>query len=128
MINCKITFNFIEVEHSEVDMMKIMSNLIALNATMYSVDYHGYENGSKWFVEDGIYKLIIIINNDAEARWYEIPDSVIIDVKDEMQRRKYKINKWNVEIIRSETKYDIPEDYIEQYFARSYWDIEGADM
>lgn len=128
MMNCKITINFIEVEHNEVDMMKIMSNLIALNATMYSVDYHGYENGSKWFVEDGVYKLIIIINNDAEARWYEIPDSVIIDVKDEMQKRKYKINKWNVEIIRSETKYEIPEDYIEQYFARSYWDIEGADM
>lgn len=128
MINCKITFNFVEVEHSEVDMMKIMSNMIALNATMYSVDYHGYENGSKWFVEDGVYKLIIIINNDAEARWYEIPDSVIMDVKDEIQRRKYKINKWNVEIIRSETTYEIPEDYIEQYFARSYWDIEGADM
>ena len=128
MMNCKMTFSFVEVEHSETDMMKIMSNLIALNATLYSVDYHGYENGSKWFVEDGVYKLIIIINNDAEARWYEIPDSVIIDVKDEMQKRKYKINKWNVEIIRSETKYEIPEDYIEQYFARSYWDIEGADM
>lgn len=127
-MNCKMTFSFVEVEHSEADMMKIMSNLIALNATLYSIDYHGYENGSKWFVEDGVYKLIIIINNDAEARWYEIPDSVIIDVKDEMQRRKYKINKWNVEIIRSEMKYDIPEDYIEQYFARSYWDIEGADM
>ena len=128
MNNYKIIFNFTEVEHSEEDMMKSMSNMIAFNGALYSLDYHGYENGSKWLVEDGVYKLIVIVNDDPDEEWAEAPETVIEDVRNEIKRRGYKITRWNVEIFRSEDKIEIPEDYIDQYYANSYFDIEGIDI
>lgn len=128
MNNYKIIFNFTDVEHSDIDMDKIMSNMIAFNGTLYSLDYHGFENGSGWGIEDGIYKLIVIVNGDVEDYWFETPDEIISDVEEEIKRRGYRINKWNVEITRSHKRIEIPEGYIDQYYANSYFDIEGVDM
>ena len=129
MKNYKLVFSFTEVKHSEEDMMKSMSNMIAFNGSLYMLDYHGFANGSGWTVEDGIYKLTVIVNNDYEDEEIVIaPEDIILDVKDEIQRRNYRIYRWNVEIFYSEESIEIPEDYIDQYFARSYFDIEGIDI
>lgn len=130
MKNYKIVFSFTEVEHIEEDMMKSMSNMIAFNGSLYMLDYHGFGNGSGWTVEDGVYKLTIIVNNDCGDDELIIipPEYIVLDVKDEIQRRNYRIYKWNVEIFYSEESIEIPEDYVDQYFARSYFDIEGIDI
>jgi hypothetical protein len=129
MKNYKIVFSFTEVEHSEEDMMKSMSNMIAFNGSLYMLDYHGYGNGSGWAVEDGVYKLTIIVNKDyGDGEPIITPEDIVLDVKDEIQRRNYRIYKWNVKIFYSEESIEIPEDYVDQYFARSYFDIEGIDI
>ena len=129
MKNYKLVFSFTEVKHSEEDMMKSMSNMIAFNGSLYMLDYHGFANGAKWAVEDGIYKLTVIVNKDyGDGKFVITPEDVINDVKDEIQRRNYKIYKWNVKIFRSEESIEIPEDYVDQYFANSYFDIEGIDI
>lgn len=129
MKNYKLVFSFTEVKHSEEDMMKSMSNMIAFNGSLYMLDYHGFGNGSKWTVEDGVYKLTIIVNNDCEDDELIItPEDIILEVKDEIQRRNYRIYRWNVETFYSEEHIEIPEDYVDQYFARSYFDIEGIDI
>ena len=129
MKNYKIVFSFTEVEHSEEDMMKSMSNMIAFNGSLYMLDYHGFGNGSGWAVEDGVYKLTIIVNKDyGDGELIITPEDIVSDVKDEIQRRNYRIYRWNVEIFYSEESIEIPEDYIDQYFARSYFDIEGIDI
>ena len=129
MENYKLVFSFTEVEHSEEDMMKSMSNMIAFNGSLYMLDYHGFGNGSGWTVEDGVYKLTIIVNKDyGDDELIITPEDIILDVKDEIQRRNYRIYKWNVKIFRSEESIEIPEDYVDQYFARSYFDIEGINI
>lgn len=129
MKNYKLVFSFTEVKHSEEDMMKSMSNMIAFNGSLYMLDYHGFTNGSKWTVEDGIYKLTVIVNKDfGDGELVIAPEDVILDVKDEIQKRNYRIYRWNVETFYSEERIEIPEDYIDQYFARSYFDIEGIDI
>jgi hypothetical protein len=129
MKNYKIVFSFTEVEHSEEDMMKSMSNMIAFNGSLYMLDYHGFGNGSGWSVEDGVYKLTIIVNKDyGDGEPIITPEDIVLDVKDEIQRRNYRIYKWNVKIFYSEESIEIPEDYVDQYFARSYFDIEGIDI
>ena len=129
MKNYKIVFSFTEVKHSEEDMMKSMSNMIAFNGSLYMLDYHGFANGAKWTVEDGIYKLTVIVNKDyGVGELFITPEDIVLDVKDEIQRRNYRIYKWNVQIFYSEESIEIPEDYVDQYFARSYFDIEGIDI
>ena len=129
MENYKLVFSFTEVEHSEEDMMKSMSNMIAFNGSLYMLDYHGFGNGSGWTVEDGVYKLTIIVNKDyGDDELIITPEDIILDVKDEIQRRNYRIYKWNVKIFRSEESIEIPEDYVDQYFANSYFDIEGINI
>ena len=129
MKNYKLVFSFTEVKHSEEDMMKSMSNMIAFNGSLYMLDYHGFGNGAGWAVEDGIYKLTVIVNNDCGDEELVITaEDIVLDVKDEIQRRNYRIYKWNVEIFYSEEIIEIPEDYVDQYFARSYFDIEGIDI
>ena len=129
MKNYKLVFSFIKVGHSEVDMIKSMSNMIAFNGSLYMLDYHGFANGAKWAVEDGIYKLTVIVNKDhGDGELFITPEDVIHDVKDEIQRRNYRIYKWNVKIFRSEESIEIPEDYVDQYFANSYFDIEGVNI
>jgi hypothetical protein len=129
MKNYKIVFSFTEVEHSEEDMMKSMSNMIAFNGSLYMLDYHGYGNGSGWAVEDGVYKLTIIVNKDyGDGEPIITPEDIVLDVKDEIQRRNYRIYKWNVKIFYSEESIEIPEYYVDQYFANSYFDIEGIDI
>jgi hypothetical protein len=129
MKNYKLVFSFTEVEHSEEDMMKSMSNMIAFNGSLYMLDYHGFGNGAKWTVEDGIYKLTVIVNKDyGDDELIITPEDIVLDVKDEIQRRNYRIYKWNVKIFYSEESIEIPEDYVDQYFARSYFDIEGIDI
>ena len=129
MKNYKLVFSFIKVGHSEVDMIKSMSNMIAFNGSLYMLDYHGFANGSKWTVEDGIYKLTVIVNKDyGDGELIITPEDVINDVKDEIQRRNYRIYKWKVEIFRSEESIEIPKDYVDQYFANSYFDIEGVNI
>lgn len=129
MKNYKIVFSFTEVKHSEEDMMKSMSNMIAFNGSLYMLDYHGFGNGSGWSVEDGIYKLTVIVNKDyGDGELFITPEDIILDVKDEIQRRNYRIYKWNVQIFYSEESIEIPEDYVDQYFANSYFGIEGANI
>lgn len=129
MKNYKIVFSFTEVKHSEEDMMKSMSNMIAFNGSLYMLDYHGFANGAKWTVEDGIYKLTVIVNKDyGDGELFITPEDVVLDVKDEIQRRNYRIYKWNVQIFYSEESIEIPEDYVDQYFANSYFDIEGVNI
>jgi hypothetical protein len=103
--------------------------MIAFNGSLYMLDYHGYGNGSGWAVEDGVYKLTIIVNKDyGDGEPIITPEDIVLDVKDEIQRRNYRIYKWNVKIFYSEESIEIPEDYVDQYFARSYFDIEGIDI
>lgn len=131
MKNYKIEFNFVNVEHSEEDMMKAMSNMIAFNGSLYMLDYHGFQNGSGWTVEDGVYKLTIIINvNKDYGHWEFIvtDEDVIADVENEIYRRNYKINDWYAKVTYSDDIIEIPEDYVEQYYANSYFDIDGAKM
>lgn len=129
MKNYKIVFSFTEVEHNEEDMMKSMSNMIAFNGSLYMLDYHGFGNGSGWTVEDGVYKLTVIVNKDyGDDELIITPEDIILDVKDEIQRRNYRIYKWNVKIFYSEESIEIPEDYVDQYFANSYFDIEGINI
>ena len=129
MENYKLVFSFTEVEHSEEDMMKSMSNMIAFNGSLYMLDYHGFGNGSGWTVEDGVYKLTIIVNKEyGDGELIITPEDIILDVKDEIQRRNYRIYKWNVKIFYSEESIEIPENYVDQYFANSYFDIEGINI
>ena len=84
---------------------------------------------SEFKYEDGIYKLTVIVNKDyGDGELIITPEDVINDVKDEIQRRNYRIYKWNVKIFRSEESIEIPEDYVDQYFANSYFDIEGINI
>lgn len=117
MNNYTMKIRFRDVEYSEEDMFKIMSNCVAFNFYLYSLDYHGYENGICFEVENNEYFIIIIVNNDPN---FDGVDDIVEEVKGVIKRRNYILDKWDVTIIRSEEKLEIPENFIEQYYVNSY--------
>lgn len=117
MNNYKIIVEFTDVEYNKEDMNKIMSNFIAFNGYLYSLDYHGYANGANWTENTDKHILTIIVNGD---KFWEGPDDIIKEIRDIIKRKQYKINKWNTTVLRSENEIEIPEGYIEQYYANSY--------
>lgn len=120
MKNYKITVRFTEVEYSEENMFKLMSNFVAFSGYLYSLDYHGIENGAGFSKEDGEYILTIIVNND---KFDDGAKEIVTDICDERRKRKYKINRTFIRVEYFDEKIEIPEDYIEQYYANSYLDI-----
>ena len=120
MKNYKITVRFSEEEYSEENMFKLMSNFVAFSGYLYSLDYHGIENGAGFSKEDDEYILTIIVNND---KLDDGAEEIVTDICNERKKRKYKINKTNIRVEYFDEKIEIPEDYIEQYYANSYLDI-----
>jgi hypothetical protein len=106
-------------KYDKTSMMKVLSNVVAFSADLYSLDYNGVEHGiNMGYDENDIFCIEIIINN------FNF-DYDIVETVDELKENFSKYGKFKVysKIKENLKPTKIPDQYIEHYYINSYNDL-----
>ena len=109
-------------KYDTITMAKVLSNVVAFCADLYSIDYHGIEHGIFMYYEEDeeMYYIKVIINN-FDCNIYDLKETAE-DLVNNFSRYG-TFNDISSEIKELSEPTEIPENYIEHYYVNSYHDF-----